>query len=86
MDHDRVTAYLSSDEGVNETRAEIREAQELGINAVPTFVFDGRYAIQGGQPAPVLLQALETVARERAAVPAGATADSDACADDSCLI
>ena len=62
----RVAAYLESNEGLDETRAEIREAQELGITAVPTFIFDGRYAVEGGQPAPVFLQALETVARERA--------------------
>lgn len=79
LDRERVAGYLASDEGAEETRAEIRAAQALGINAVPTFVFDERYAIQGGQPAPILLQALEMVARERAeTVPA--------CADDSCLI
>lgn len=78
MDRARVSAYLASDEGLEGTRTEIREAQEIGISAVPTFVFDGRYAIQGGQPAPVLLQALETVARESAA--AGASSSTDAAA------
>ena len=64
LDRARVAQYLASDEGVEETRSEIDRARRLGVTAVPTFVIDGRYAIQGGQPAPVLLQALETVARE----------------------
>ena len=84
LDRSRVVAYLQSDEGHEETRAEIREAQEMGITAVPTFMFDGRYAIQGGQPAPVMLQALETVARERALASA-TNAGGAACTDDSCL-
>jgi predicted DsbA family dithiol-disulfide isomerase len=83
MDRARVAEYLRSNEGVEETRSEMREAQEMGITAVPTFVFDGRYAIQGGQPASVFLQALETVARERALAAAGSA--GDACTDDSCL-
>jgi len=89
LDRARVAGYLDSDEGLAETRAEIREAQAIGITAVPTFVFDGRYAIQGGQPAPVLLQALETVARESAAMATVASqsdAAAAACTDDSCLI
>ena len=84
LDRGRVEHYLQSNEGLEETRAEIREAQAMGITAVPTFIFDRRYAIAGGQPAPVMLQALETVARERAATAPANEAD-EACTDDSCL-
>ena len=62
MDRQRASAFLASDEAKDAVKAEIREAQELGITAVPTFIFDGRYAVQGGQPAPIFLQALEQVA------------------------
>ena len=48
-------------------RSEIAEAQQLGISSVPTFVFDGKYAVAGAQEADVLLQTMEEVAR-RAAV------------------
>ncbi len=68
LDHDRVRALLDSDEGGPEVSAAIRAAQRMGISAVPTFIIDDRYVIQGGQPAPVFLQALETAARD-AAVP-----------------
>jgi predicted DsbA family dithiol-disulfide isomerase len=64
MDRARVRGYLASDEGSDEVRAGIEHAQRLGISAVPTFVFEGRYAVQGAQPASAFLQALEVVARE----------------------
>ena len=83
MDRERVSRYLASDEGLEETRAGIEEAREVGITAVPTFVFDGRYAIEGGQPAPVMLRALQTVARERSGT--AAAAGDEACVDDRCI-
>ena len=82
QDRSRVAEYLQSGEGLEETKAEMRQAQEMGITAVPTFIFDGRYAVEGGQPAPVFLEALKTVARERAL---SAAAGGEACTDDSCL-
>lgn len=64
MDAGRVREYLASDEGAREVREEIAGAQRLGITAVPTFVFEEKYAVQGAQPTSAFLQALETVARE----------------------
>jgi predicted DsbA family dithiol-disulfide isomerase len=64
MDRARVADFLGSTEGTDEVTAEIRGAQEMGITAVPTFIFDDRYAIQGGQPSPILLQALEQAAAD----------------------
>ncbi|MCA1825481.1 MAG: DsbA family oxidoreductase [Myxococcales bacterium] len=37
----------------------IREAHELGIHAVPTFVFDDRLAVQGAQELPVFRLAMQ---------------------------
>ena len=39
--------------------AAVREADELGIHAVPTFIFDGRLAVQGAQELPVFRSAME---------------------------
>ena len=36
----------------------IRAAHEMGIDAVPTFVFDERLAVQGAQELPVFRQAM----------------------------
>lgn len=64
MDPERVRTYLATGEGEAETKAEIEEARRLGITAVPTFVFEGKWAVQGAQPASTFLRALEEIAAE----------------------
>ncbi len=77
MDAEQVREHLASEEGTREVKQEIAQAQRLGITAVPTFVFQGKYAVQGAQPTSAFLQALEAVAREEGS-------GSDARAEDSC--
>lgn len=84
MDPRRVREYLASGEGTREVKEEIAAAQQLGITAVPTFVFEGKYAVQGAQPTSAFLQALETVAQEAAAEGGGGADDS--CVDGSCSV
>jgi predicted DsbA family dithiol-disulfide isomerase len=97
LDADRVTAILTTDELRDEVLAELEEAGRLGINAVPTFVFDGQWAIQGGQETSVFLRALEEISQltaqaEEKAAEAGAAAgaaeadDADGCADGVCEV
>ncbi len=95
MDGARVRGYLASGEGLEETRYELDQARRLGIRSVPTFIFEGQYAVQGAQPASVFLQALEEVAARTARAPVeggsgegeSAEADTDdACADGSCAV
>lgn len=85
MDAERVRGYLASGEGDAELGAELDEARALGVQAVPTFVFDGQYVVEGGQPASVFLQVLEEVERlgKEAAV---ATPGGEACADGACEV
>ena len=40
-------------------RADIQQAQELGVNGVPFFVFDMRLGLSGAQPASTFTQALD---------------------------
>jgi predicted DsbA family dithiol-disulfide isomerase len=47
-----------------ETKAEIATAHDLGVTAVPTFIIDEQYAVQGAQPPEIFLQVLEQVAAE----------------------
>lgn len=95
LDATRVREYLDSDEGLEETRYEIYQAQRLGIRSVPTFIIEGKFAVQGAQPASVFLQALEQVAaklEEERAVESGSGdateggSDDVACADGSCAL
>ncbi|WP_433851049.1 DsbA family oxidoreductase [Stenotrophomonas nitritireducens] len=80
----RVEALLASDEGLAEVRAGLGQAQALGIQSVPTFVINGRYAVQGAQPPEVFAQVLEKVAAEQA--PAAAGPDEQACGPDGCQL
>jgi predicted DsbA family dithiol-disulfide isomerase len=49
---------LRSDGFAREVRADEHEARLFGINAVPFFVIDRYYAVEGAQPAGVILDAL----------------------------
>ncbi|MFS8417785.1 DsbA family oxidoreductase [Xanthomonas campestris] len=78
----RVQALLASDEGSAQVQAQLLQAAQIGIRAVPSFVIDGRSLLQGAQPADVMAQALLQLAAESA--PAAAT--GDACGPDGCAI
>jgi predicted DsbA family dithiol-disulfide isomerase len=58
----RVAAALDGDEIAAVVRAEERRAAELGIRAVPTFVFDERFGVSGAQPPHVLADAVRRAA------------------------
>jgi predicted DsbA family dithiol-disulfide isomerase len=58
--------YLVSGKGTDEVREEIGAARRMGITAVPTFIFGGKYMIEGAQPANVFVHALEIASREAA--------------------
>jgi predicted DsbA family dithiol-disulfide isomerase len=59
---------LDSDRFAEEVQADERRAQLLGIHAVPFFVIDERYGIEGAQPAELITRALEQARAERVAV------------------
>ena len=66
MDADMARNYLESDEGTGEVLEEIVAAQKLGVNAVPTYVFDDKYLVEGAQPTELFVQALKSIADEAA--------------------
>src|SRR5580700_2965552 len=59
LDADEVRAVLASDRYASEVRAEEDAARRLGIQGVPFFIFAGKYAVSGAQPADVMLRVLE---------------------------
>lgn len=63
LDRSAALAYLESDAGTGAVNADLAEARELGITSVPTFVIDGKYAMQGAQESATLLAALEEITR-----------------------
>ncbi|HEY4118688.1 MAG TPA: DsbA family oxidoreductase, partial [Byssovorax sp.] len=83
LDADEARAALSSERFSDEVRADEREAREIGIRGVPFFVFDGRLAVSGAQPAEVLLGALERAKADRA-VREPELVEGAACGPDGC--
>jgi predicted DsbA family dithiol-disulfide isomerase len=70
LDPAEALAYLESEAGTGAVNADLAEARELGITSVPTYVIDGKYAVQGAQEPATLVAALEEIMR-REAVDAG---------------
>ncbi|MDJ0609474.1 MAG: DsbA family oxidoreductase [Kiloniellales bacterium] len=48
--------YLASDQDLEAVRNEDAEARRIGIQGVPTFIWNGRYVLSGAHPPEVLLQ------------------------------
>jgi predicted DsbA family dithiol-disulfide isomerase len=83
-----VDAVLDGSAGLAEVAAEIDLANDLGITAVPTYVFEGRWSVPGAQDPEVFLNVLGRVekmlADARALEPV--VADGSTCTDDGCEI
>jgi predicted DsbA family dithiol-disulfide isomerase len=84
LERDGVIGFLASDDGVVETRAELDEARELGITAVPTYVFGGTWAVPGAQDSDTFAVVLRRLGAKRAAADAAVAAE--ACTDDACEV
>jgi predicted DsbA family dithiol-disulfide isomerase len=67
LDHDDVRAFLDSEGGVEEVRAELQAADELEITGVPAFVFDGKWIVPGAQEPETFVQVLRRVVAKRTA-------------------
>lgn len=88
LDADEVREAIEGDAYTEDVRADIRKAQMLGVNGVPFFVFDSRYAISGAQPSDLFLETLERTWSDAHPLVTVAQTDADAgvCTDESCTI
>jgi predicted DsbA family dithiol-disulfide isomerase len=64
LDRKEAEAVLGSGRYEDDVRADIEEARQLGVQGVPFFVINRKYAISGAQPDEVFEQALRKVAEE----------------------
>ena len=60
LDGDEMRDHLEGDEDTDAVLAEHNLAQRIGINGVPCFILDGRYAVSGAQSPEVLRRMIET--------------------------
>ena len=65
LDADATTKMLASDDYADAVRSDIREAAQLGIDGVPFFVFDRKYAVSGAQEMSAFASVLEQSYAER---------------------
>lgn len=64
IDSEEIKQVLESNEYAKEVQQDIEQAQAIGVQGVPFFVFDNKYAISGAQTAATFLQTLERVWQE----------------------
>ncbi len=60
LDAGALAQAMGSGEYTNEVIADIQEAQALGLQGVPFFVFDRKYGVSGAQDPATFLETLET--------------------------
>ncbi len=59
LDGDELRAYLEGDAECEALRAEEAKARDIGINAVPCTIVDGKYALSGAQPAEAFIRVFQ---------------------------
>lgn len=80
-------AVLTSDRFKEEVEKDISEARQIGVQGVPFFVVNRKYAISGAQPVEAFVEALEQIGEEEGIRPAKKPAshkETQYCTGDSC--
>jgi predicted DsbA family dithiol-disulfide isomerase len=72
LDPAAVQQMLAGTRFAGEVRKEAREAESLGADGVPFFVFNRVFAVSGAQPSEIFLEALEKAWAEQRATGTGA--------------
>ena len=66
MDVAAVREYLDSDKDVEKIQSQIDFARQQGVSGVPSFSFDGMFALSGGQQPDVFLSVIDRLAEKTA--------------------
>ncbi|OYU56551.1 MAG: disulfide bond formation protein DsbA [Chitinophagaceae bacterium BSSC1] len=64
LDPAAVRTMLESDEFINDVKMDQYHASQIGVQGVPFFVFNNKYAVSGAQPSSVFSEVLEKVWQE----------------------
>ncbi|MEC5424610.1 DsbA family oxidoreductase [Virgibacillus sp. C22-A2] len=89
MDEKEVTDMLKADDFAKNVRAEEEQARQIGVQGVPFFVFNEKYAVSGAQPPEVFSEVLEKVWEEENDKPVLQSlnpkkSETTYCTDDGC--
>jgi predicted DsbA family dithiol-disulfide isomerase len=63
LDGEIVRGLLDGEQDKHAVKQEIAEFRRLGISGVPTFIYNGQFAVQGAQPVETHLKALASAAK-----------------------
>lgn len=82
-------ALLQSNDFASHVRADEQHARQIGVQGVPFFVFNDKYAVSGAQPVETFIQVIDKVRKEEQEKPILQSFTSDAaetgyCTGDSC--
>jgi predicted DsbA family dithiol-disulfide isomerase len=87
LDSEEIAQVLNSNTYGSEVQQDQEEANVIGVQGVPFFVLDNKYAISGAQPATAFLETLEKVWEEGKFETKPTllnTTDGDSCGIDGC--
>lgn len=87
LNSETVDEVLQTDAFADEVQKDMLEAQSIGVQGVPFFVFDAKYAISGAQHEETFLNTLNKVWEEgsfNSKVTLLNTTDGDCCGVDGC--
>ncbi|MDQ0187644.1 DsbA family protein [Cytobacillus kochii] len=85
LDKEEVTSVLASDQYKKEVEVDMQEGVQLGVQGVPFFVFNRKYAVSGAQPSNVFSEVLtKVIEEEKQSQPLNVIKQGDACTDGSC--
>ena len=82
-----IDEVLNSDAYGNDVKQDIQNANSIGVQGVPFFVFDNKYAVSGAQPATAFLEILQKAWEEGkfdSKITLINTAEGDSCGIDGC--
>jgi predicted DsbA family dithiol-disulfide isomerase len=65
LDADDMQVVVDGGKYTAEVAAQVRQAQQIGVTGVPTYVINDRYAVVGAQPYEVFKNALGQILKEK---------------------
>ncbi|MBO9129260.1 DsbA family oxidoreductase [Bacillus sp. 165] len=89
LDRQEVQSILQGNDYTEDVRADESKAREIGVQGVPFFVLNNKYAISGAQSKDVFMGALQKVWEEEHAevsLQSLSSAEGSVCTDDGCEI
>ncbi|GLY10718.1 DsbA family oxidoreductase [Pseudobacillus badius] len=91
LDEKEALSFLQGSRLTEDVRADEAEARQLGVQGVPFFVLNNKYAVSGAQPVDVFKSALQQVWEEENGKPvlkdlSEEASSGAACTDESCEV